>query len=176
MISFVSVRKEYAMPLLEGKKALIFGIANHRSIGWAIAQALAAEGAQLAFSYQQRMEKYVRDLAARIPGTSVMECDVQNDEQLDAAFAQASETFNGELDILIHSVAFAPPSELENPFVETTREGFRTTLDISAYSLIAMARRANPLMQAHGGSILSLTYMASERVMPKYNVMAVAKA
>src|SRR5437588_4787473 len=165
------------MPLLEGKKALIFGIANHRSIGWAIAQALAAEGAQLAFSYQQRMEKYVRDLATKLPGTTVMECDVQNDQQLDAAFAQAGETFGGELDILIHSVAFAPPSELENPFAETTREGFHTALDISAYSLIAMARRARPLMQPQGGgSILTLTYMASERVMPKYNVMAVAKA
>ncbi|MFL5624152.1 MAG: enoyl-ACP reductase [Ktedonobacteraceae bacterium] len=164
------------MPLLEGKKALIFGIANHRSIGWAIAQALAAEGAQLAFSYQERMEKYVRELAAKIPGTAVMECDVQSDEQLDKAFVQAGETFNGEIDILIHSVAFAPPRELENPFVETTREGFHTALDISAYSLVAMARRAKPLMQAHGGSILTLTYMASERVMPKYNVMAVAKA
>jgi len=164
------------MPLLEGKKALIFGIANHRSIGWAIAQALAAEGAQLAFSYQERMEKYVRELAAKIPGTSVMECDVQSDEQLDKAFAQAAETFNGEIDILIHSVAFAPPRELENPFIETTREGFHTALDISAYSLVAMAKRAQPLMQAHGGSILTLTYMASERVMPKYNVMAVAKA
>ena len=164
------------MPLLEGKKALIFGIANHRSIGWAIAQALASEGAQLAFSYQERMEKYVRELAAKIPGTAVMECDVQNDEQIDGAFAKVSELFNGELDILIHSVAFAPPSELENPFVETTREGFHTALDISAYSLVAMARRAKPLMQAHGGSILTLTYMASGRVMPKYNVMAVAKA
>ena len=165
------------MPLLEGKKALIFGIANHRSIGWAIAQALAAEGAQLAFSYQERMEKYVRDLAAKIPGTEVMECDVQNDAQLDSAFAKASEIFNGELDILIHSVAFAPPSELENPFLQTTREGFHTALDISAYSLITMARHAAPLLQASGGgSILTLTYMASERVMPKYNVMAVAKA
>lgn len=164
------------MPLLEGKKALIFGIANHRSIGWAIAQALAAEGAQLAFSYQERMEKYVRDLAAKIPGTTVMECDVQNDDQLDAAFATAGELFNGQIDILIHSVAFAPPRELENPFVETTREGFHTALDISAYSLVAMAKRAKPLMQANGGSILTLTYMASERVMPKYNVMAVAKA
>src|SRR2546425_1271532 len=164
------------MPLLEGKKALIFGIANHRSIGWAIAQALAAEGAQLAFSYQQRMEKYIRDLAAKIPGTTVMECDVQNDQQLDAAFAKAGETFNGQLDILIHSVAFAPPRELENPFFETTREGFHTALDISAYSLIAMARRARPLMQAKGGSMLTLTYVASEKVMPKYNVMAVAKA
>ncbi len=165
------------MPLLEGKKALIFGIANHRSIGWAIAQALAAEGAQLAFSYQERMEKYVRDLAAKIPGTIVMECDVQNDEQLDAAFNQASQAFNGELDILIHSVAFAPVSELEKPFYETTRAGFQTALDISAYSLVAMAKRARPLMQAHGGgSILTLTYMASQRVVPKYNVMAVAKA
>ncbi len=165
------------MPLLEGKKALIFGIANHRSIGWAIAQALAAEGAQLAFAYQERMEKYVRDLAAKIPGTEVMECDVQSDEQLDSAFARAGEIFNGELDILIHSVAFAPPSELENPFVETTREGFHTALDISVYSLVAMAKRAAPLLQARGGgSILTMTYMASERVMPKYNVMAVAKA
>ncbi|GAC1345595.1 MAG: enoyl-ACP reductase [Ktedonobacteraceae bacterium] len=165
------------MPLLEGKKALIFGIANHRSIGWAIAQSLAAEGAQLAFSYQERMEKYVRELAAKIPGTTVMECDVQSDEQLDSAFAKAGATFGGELDIVIHSVAFAPPRELENPFIETTREGFHTTLDISAYSLVAMARRAKPLLQARGGgSILTLTYMASERVMPKYNVMAVAKA
>ncbi len=164
------------MPLLEGKKALIFGIANHRSIGWAIAQSLAAEGAQLAFSYQERMEKYVRELAAKIPGTEVMECDVQNDQQLDAAFARAGEIFNGELDILIHSVAFAPPSALENPFVQTNRDDFHTALDISAYSLIAMAKRAQPLMEARGGSILTLTYMASERVMPKYNVMAVAKA
>lgn len=165
------------MPLLEGKTALIFGIANHRSIGWAIAQALAREGARLAFTYQERMEKDVRDLAAKIPGTPVMACDVQNDEQLDAAFAWAGEHFGGGLDILIHSVAFAPPSELKNPFYQTTREGFHTTLDISAYSLIAMARRALPLMQArNGGSILALTYMASERVMPKYNVMAVAKA
>ena len=165
------------MPLLEGKKALIFGIANHRSIGWAIAQSLAAEGAQLAFSYQERMEKYVRELAAKIPGTEVMECDVQSDEQLDSAFARTGEIFNGELDILIHSVAYAPPRELENPFYDTTREGFHTALDISAYSLIAMARRAFPLMQARGsGCMLTMTYMASERVMPKYNVMAVAKA
>src|SRR5579872_6933703 len=122
------------------------------------------------------MEKYVRELAAKIPGTEVMECDVQSDEQLDSAFARTGEIFSGELDIVIHSVAFAPPRELENPFVETTREGFHTALDISAYSLVAMAKRAKPLMLANGGSILTLTYMASERVMPKYNVMAVAKA
>src|SRR3989441_3319211 len=164
------------MPLLEGKNAFVFGIANHRSIGWAIAQSLAGEGARLAFTYQERMEKYVRELAAKIPDTLVFPCDVQSDEQLDAAFAWANETFGGKLDILIHSVAFAPPSELENPFYETTREGFHTALDISSYSLVAMAKRAQPLMQARGGSILTLTYMASERVMPKYNVMAVAKA
>src|SRR5436309_4518052 len=165
------------MSLLEGKTALIFGVANHRSIAWAIAQALASEGARLALAYQERMEKYVRELAAKIPNTVVLPCDVQNDAELDTAFTQTGEAFGGGLDILIHSVAFAPPSELENPFLETTREGFKTALDISAYSLIAMAKRAQPLMQARGGgSVLTLTYMASERVMPKYNVMAVAKA
>ncbi len=164
------------MPLLEGKKALIFGVANHRSIAWAIAQALAGEGAQLVFTYQERMEKYVRDLAAKIPGTEVIPCDVQNDDELDRAFAETGRIFGGELDILIHCVAFAPPSELENPFIQTTRTGFHTALDISAYSLIAMARRAEPLMKNKGGNVLALTYMASERVMPKYNVMAVAKA
>src|SRR5882724_8512083 len=164
------------MPLLEGKKALIFGVANHRSIAWAIAQALAGEGAQIALTYQERMEKYVRDLAAKIPGTAVIPCDVQNDDELDKAFAETSNIFNGGLDILIHCVAYAPPSELENPFLQTTRAGFHTALDISAYSLVAMSRRAEPLMKNKGGSILALTYMASERVMPKYNVMAVAKA
>jgi enoyl-[acyl-carrier protein] reductase I len=165
------------MALLEGKKALIFGVANHRSIAWAIAQALAAEGAQLVLTYQERMEKFVRDLAAKIPGTELIPCDVQNDAELDAAFAKTAEIFDGKLDILIHSVAFAPPSELENPFLETTRAGFHTALDISTYSLVAMAKRAAPLMKANGGgSIVTLTYMASERVMPKYNVMAVAKA
>jgi enoyl-[acyl-carrier protein] reductase I len=137
------------MPLLEGKKALIFGVANHRSIAWAIAQALAAEGAQLALAYQDRMEKYVRDLGAKIPGTELILCDVQNDDQLDTAFAKTDEIFNGGLDILIHCVAYAPPSELENPFLETTRAGFHTALDISAYSLIAMAKRASPLMKCN---------------------------
>ena len=164
------------MPLIEGKKVLIFGVANHRSIAWAIAQAFAAEGAQLILTYQERMEKYVRDLAQKIPGTEVIPCDVQDDSQLDTAFARTGEIFGGELDILIHSVAFAPTAELENPFLETSRAGFHTALDISTYSLIAMAKRAKPLMQAKGGSILALSYLASERVMPKYNVMAVAKA
>lgn len=165
------------MPLLAEKKALIFGIANHRSIGWAIAQALAREGATLAFSYQERMEKEVKNLAAQIPGTTTFQCDVQSDAELDTAFAQTGELFAGKLDILIHSVAFAPKTALENPFYQTERQDFVTALDISAYSLTAMARRALPLMQATGaGSILTLTYQASQRVMPKYNVMAVAKA
>lgn len=165
------------MPLLEGKKALIFGIANKNSIGWAIAQALAREGATLALSYIEPMERRVKELAEQIPGTATLQCDVQNDEELDTAFARSGEIFGGKLDILIHSVAFAPRNALENPFYQTSRQDFFTALDVSAYSLTAMARRAVPLMQAAGGgSILTLTYQASERVMPKYNVMAVAKA
>lgn len=165
------------MPLLEGKKALIFGIANKNSLGWAIAQSLAREGAQLALSYIEPMERRVKDLAEQIPGTETLQCDVQNDKDLDAAFEKTGEIFGGKLDILIHSVAFAPKAALENPFYQTERQDFFTALDVSAYSLTAMARRALPLMQAAGGgSILTLTYQASERVMPKYNVMAVAKA
>ena len=164
------------MPLLEGKTALIFGVANHRSIAWSIAQALVKEGARLALTYQDRMEKYVRELAATVPGTIVLPCDVQNDEQLDAVFKEVGETFGG-LNILVHCVAFAPKTAMEGSFLETTRSDFNAALDISAYSLVAMAQRAKPLMQARGGgSIITLTYMASERVMPKYNVMAVAKA
>ncbi|HEX4713319.1 MAG TPA: enoyl-ACP reductase [Ktedonobacteraceae bacterium] len=165
------------MPLLEGKKALIFGIANKNSIGWAIAQSLAREGAELALSYVEPMERRVKDLAEQIPGTATLQCDVQNDAELDTAFAKTAEIFNGKLDILIHSVAFAPKNALENPFYQTSRQDFFTALDVSAYSLTAMARRALPLMQAAGGgSMLALTYQASGRVMPKYNVMAVAKA
>ena len=162
---------------LEGRTALIFGVANHRSIAWAIAQSLSAAGARLALPYQTRMEKFVRDLAATLPNNPLaMECDVQSDEELDRAFAEVEKDFGG-LDILIHSVAFAPPAELEGRFVNTTRDGFKNTLDISAYSLIALAKRAEPLMiKRGGGSIVCLTYMASERVFPKYNVMAVAKA
>jgi enoyl-[acyl-carrier protein] reductase I len=162
---------------LEGRTALIFGVANHRSIAWAIAQSLSAAGARLALPYQSRMEKFVRDLAATLPNHPLtMECDVQSDEELDRTFAEVEKDFDG-LDILVHCVAFAPPAELEGRFVNTSRDGFKNTLDISAYSLIAMAKRAEPLMvKRGGGSIVCLTYMASERVFPKYNVMAVAKA
>lgn len=165
------------MSLLAGKKALIFGVANKNSIGWAIAQALAREGASLALSYIEAMKDRVEGLAAQIPGTATFQCDVQNDDDLDHVFVQAGDFFEGKLDILIHSVAFAPKVALENPFLQTSRQDFFTALDVSAYSLTAMAKRAQPLMQAAGGgSILTLTYQASGRVMPKYNVMAVAKA
>src|SRR5947199_8961052 len=112
------------MALLKGKKAVIFCVANHRSITWAIAQSLANEVASLVLAYEERMERYVRDLANKIPGTELVRCDVQDDSQLDEAYAATSKLFGGELDILIHCVAFAPASELENPFVDTTRAGF----------------------------------------------------
>ena len=165
------------MGVLEGKTALIFGVANQRSIAWAIAKSLEREGARLALGYQKRMEdmfrRTIKDLATP---PLAFEGDVQSDEDLDRIFAETEQAFGG-LDILIHSVAFAPPSEMEGRFVNTSREGFKNALDISAYSLVAMAKRAEPLMvKQGGGSIVCMTYMASERVFSKYNVMAVAKA
>lgn len=164
------------MGALEGKKALIVGVANHNSVAWAIAQKFAEAGAQLAFTYQERMEQNVRKLTAGMPGTLVVPCDVQSDEQLDAAFAEVDKSWGG-LDILIHSVAFAPTDDLRGRVSQVSRQGFLTSLDISAYSLIAMAKRAEPLMQrSGGGSILAMTYLGSERVVPGYNLMGIAKA
>lgn len=164
------------MGVLEGKKALIVGVANHNSVAWAIAQKFAEAGAQLAFTYQERMEQNVRKLTSAMPGTLVVPCDVQSDEQLDAAFEQVDKSWGG-LDILIHSVAFAPTDDLRGRVSHVSRQGFLTALDISAYSLIAMAKRAEPLMQrGGGGSILAMTYLGSERVVPGYNLMGIAKA
>jgi enoyl-[acyl-carrier protein] reductase I len=164
------------MGSLDGKRALIFGVANERSIGWGIAQHLLAEGAQLAFTYQDRFEKKVRSLLEDRPETPLFLCDVQSDEQLDAVFNSVREMW-GSLDILIHSVAFAPSNALSGRFVDTKRADYTLSLDISAYSLIAMAKRVEPLMQAAGsGSILAMTYQASQRVVPNYNLMAVSKA
>src|SRR5262249_42877971 len=149
--------------MLDGKTALIFGVANHNSIAWAIAQKLAAEGARLAFTYQERMEQNVRKLTAAMPGTLVLPCDVQRDDELDAAFEQVGNEFGG-LDILIHSVAYAPTDDLKGRIAKVSREGFTTALDISAYSLIAMSKRAEPLMQRRGGgSVIAMTYLGSER-------------
>ena len=163
------------MPLLEGRRGLVFGVANRRSIAWAIAQALAREGAELAFTFQgERLEAGVRELAASVGSSLVLPCDVTRDEDLDNVFASVSDTW-GRLDILIHSVAFAPPATFEHPFAETSRADFGMAMDISAYSLIAMTRRAAALM-SDGGAVLTMTFNASQRTYPNYNIMAVAKA
>jgi len=164
------------MGTLDGKTALIFGVANHNSIAWAIAQKLAAQGARLAFTYQERMEQNVRKLTANMQGTLVLPCDVQKDDELDAAFERVGTEFGG-LDILIHSVAYAPTDDLRGRVSKVSRAGFLTAVDVSAYSLVAMSSRAEPLMQRRGGgSIVALTYLGSERVVPGYNLMGIAKA
>ncbi len=161
--------------LLEGKKGLIVGVANKRSIAWSIAESLHREGARLAFNYQgERLQENVRALAAEQPGSIVFPCDVTKDDEIDALFGGVKAEF-GRLDILVHCVAFAKKEDLDAPFLDTSRDGFHTALDISAYSLAALARRAAPLMDG-GGSIVALTYLGSERVIPGYNVMGVAKA
>jgi len=162
--------------LLEGKKAAIFGVANERSIAWAIAEAFHAEGAELAFTYVgEVLEKRVRPLAESIGSKIILPCDVTKDEEVEKVFAYLRETWGG-LDILIHAIAFANKEDLANPYVQTSRAGFHLAMDVSAYSLIALAQRAAPLMDGRGGVILTLTYMGSERVVPNYNVMGVAKA
>src|SRR5512139_2131349 len=165
------------MPSLQDKIGLIVGVANKRSIAWAIARAAAAEGARLVLTYQDRFQEHVAELAAELPGeTLLLPCDVADDGQIDAVFARIGQDFGG-LDFLVHGAAFANRDEITNPFVQTSREGFKLALDISAYSLIALARGARPLMEARGGgSILTLTYLGSQRVFTNYNVMGVAKA
>jgi enoyl-[acyl-carrier protein] reductase I len=162
---------------LSGKTGLIVGIANKRSIAWAIAQAAQAAGARLAVTYQgERLEENVRELAAALRDPIILPCDVTDDGQMATVFSTIDREAGG-LDFLVHGAAYAPREELSAPFVQTTREGFRLSLDISAYSLIALARGALPLMERRGGgSILTLTYLGSERVFQNYNVMGVAKA
>jgi enoyl-[acyl-carrier protein] reductase I len=162
---------------LSGKFGLITGIANKRSIAWSIAKALAQDGARLALAYQgERLAETVEELAAELNSPLLLQCDVSSDAQIAEACATVGEAFGG-LDFLLHATAFAPRGELSRRFVETSREGFHIALDISTYSLIALARGAAPLMTARGGgSILTLTYLGSERVFPNYNVMGVAKA
>ena len=159
------------------KTGLIVGVANKRSIAWAIAQALSARGARLAVTFQgERLEENVRDLSESLTDPLILPLDVTNDDQIAAVFEQIETNFGG-LDFIVHGAAFAPREELAAPFVQTSREGFRMSLDISAYSLIALARGAKPLMERRGGgSIVTLTYLGSDRVFPNYNVMGVAKA
>jgi enoyl-[acyl-carrier protein] reductase I len=162
---------------LTGKHGLIVGIANKRSIAWAIAQAASAAGARLAVTYQgERLEENVRELSESLNDPLVLPLDVTDDGQMANVFAEIDRAFGG-LDFVVHGAAFAPREELTAPFVQTSREGFKATLDISAYSLVALARGALPLMERRGGgSILTLTYLGSERVFQNYNVMGVAKA
>src|SRR5258706_841378 len=160
-----------------GKHGLIVGVANKRSISWAIAQALSKAGVRLALTYPSaRLEENVRDLAESLDNPLVLPCDVSNDQQIAELGSSLDKEFGG-LDFLVHGAAFARPEELSAPFSQTSREGFRIALDISAYSFIALAREVRPLMQKRGGgSALTLTYLGSERVFKNYNVMGVAKA
>ena len=162
----------------EGKQALVLGVANKRSIAWAIARRLADEGAQLAFTYQgERIEKSVRELAESVSSPLVTECDVRSDEDLARVFSEVGDAFGGGLDILVHSVAFAAAEDLEGRFTDTPRDRFWLAVDVSAYSLVACTRAAEPLMEARGGgSILTMTYLGGERAVPHYNVMGVAKS
>jgi len=160
---------------LKGRTAVVFGVANKRSIAWAIAQGLHAAGVNLAITYQnERLEQEARDLILSLPGAEAFMCDVSNDAAIAGLFEKLKERY-GKLHVLVHSVAFAPADELKGDFVNTTREGFRIAHDVSVYSLIAVSRAAAPLMQ-DGGSIMTMSYYGAEKVVPNYNVMGVAKA
>ena len=164
------------MSSLSGKLGIVFGVANKRSIAWAIAQAWHKAGARLAFTYQgERLKENVEELAGTFGGeTLILPCDVTRDEEIASVFKAMGEKF-GRLHLLLHSVAFAPKEALEGDFVSTSREAFRIAHDVSAYSLVALARQAMPLM-TEGGSIVAMTYYGAKKVVPRYNVMGVAKA
>ncbi len=164
------------MGLLDGKKGVIFGVANDKSIAWAIAKRLKEEGAELAFTYAGPvLESRVRPLAESLGVKIVQPCDVTNDDEIEAVFNTLKDEWGG-LDILVHSLAFANKEELKNEFLQTSREGFKLALDISAYSLVALSRAAAPLLEVRGGSIMAMTYYGSTKVIENYNVMGVAKA
>src|SRR5690349_569435 len=160
---------------MQGRTAVVFGVANKRSIAWAIAQRLQAAGVSLAITYQnERLAQEAKDLITALPGAEAFQCDVSSDAEIDQLFQQLKSRY-GKLHTLVHSVAYAPPDELKNDFVNTSREGFRIAHDVSVYSLVAVARAAAPLM-TEGGGIVTLSYFGAEKVVPRYNVMGVAKA
>lgn len=165
------------MRLLEGKTGIVFGVANKRSIAWAIAQSLAAAGMRLAFTYQgERLKENVEELAGTLPASLLYPCDVTKDEEIAAVFTALGREF-GALDTLVHSVAYAAKEDLEGAFIGTSRGGFRLAHDISAYSLVGITRAALPLLEKSGqGSVIAMTYYGSEKVAGNYNVMGVAKA
>jgi enoyl-[acyl-carrier protein] reductase I len=169
------------MGLFDGKKGLVFGIANDHSIAWAVTEQLHAEGAEMGFTHlpdkdpeRPRMERRLRKLVEPIGAKIILPCDVQNDQDIDRVFASARETF-GTIHFVLHSIAYAPMEDLQGPTVEVSREGFKTSMEISVYSLMAVARRARELL-VPGGSILTLTYLGGERVIPGDNIMGVCKA
>jgi enoyl-[acyl-carrier protein] reductase I len=163
-------------PILEGKTGLVLGVANKRSIAWSCAQSLSAAGMRVALTYQgDRLEKGVRELAAELPGSIALPCDVTQDESVDGMFAALEKEFGG-LDALVHAIAFAKREELTGDFFNTSREGWAIAQEVSAFSLLALTRRALPLMEGRAGSIVTLSYIGGERVVPNYNVMGVAKA
>ena len=163
--------------LMAGKRVLVFGVANDRSIAWGISQAFHQAGAKLAFTYlNEALDKRVRPLAESVDAELILPCDATNDEQVEAAFKAVEEKWGG-LDVLVHSIAFANREDLEGRFVDTSRDGFLTALDVSAYTLVKLSRAAEPLMKAAGGgSIVTMTYYGAEKVVPNYNVMGMAKA
>jgi len=165
------------MPDFSGKHGLILGVANKRSIAWAIAQAAAASGARLALTYpSERLEENVRELAASLDNPVLAPCDVANDQQIVDLATTIDREFGG-LDFFVHGAAFAPPDALKSPFVQTSREAFRIAMDVSVYSLVSLTRAMAPLMEKRGGgSVLTLTFLGADRVFPNYNVMGVAKA
>jgi len=160
---------------LQGKRGLVMGVSNARSLGWAIAERLRAAGAELAFSYQgERLKEDLEKLTRDMPGTRLYQCDVTQEEELQAMFSDLRDTWGG-LDYVVHSIAFAPRPAMDGRYIETTRDDWRTALEISAYSLVSVARAAEPLL-AEGSGIVTLTYYAAEKVVPKYNVMGIAKS
>lgn len=164
------------MKLLEGKKALIFGIANKNSIAWGIAQALHAQGCELGFSYGfEQLERRVRPLAEELGVEFVEECNIEKDDEIQKVFQKVGDHF-GHIDILVHAIAHAKREDLAGTYVDTSRDGFQLAMDVSVYSLVALTRAAVPLMTNGGGSIISLTYYGAEKAVPHYNVMGVAKA
>jgi enoyl-[acyl-carrier protein] reductase I len=160
---------------MQGKNAIVFGVANKRSIAWAIAQSLSAAGARLAITYQnERLKQEAHDLIQSLPGAEAFQCDLSNDEEIAQLFSQIKDRF-GRLDALAHCVAHALAEDLKGDFLNTSRDGFRLAHDVSVYTLIAVTRAAAPLM-TQGGSVVTLSYLGAERVVPGYNVMGVAKA
>ncbi|HEV2987996.1 MAG TPA: enoyl-ACP reductase [Candidatus Angelobacter sp.] len=163
------------MLTMQGRNAVVFGVANKRSIAWAIAQRLSEAGARLAITYQnERLKQEAHDLITALPGSEAFQCDVSQDSEIEKLYGALKERY-GRIDTLVHSIAFAPSEEMKGDFINTSREGFRIAHDVSVYSLIALSRSAAPLM-TNGGSIMTLTYFGAEKVMPSYNVMGVAKA